>query len=265
MHKTAVAPLLALLALLWGTVGFAAEGGVLVFGGNRDTGLEVVRSLKSKGDAVTVFVRPTSDVAELQKLGVATVSGDALNAGDVKAAIAAGKYRAVVSSLGGRRGEPRPDYEGVKNVVDGAKAAGVRRMVLVTAIGVGDSAGAVSPAVHKILGPIFEQKVRGEDYLKASGLTYTIIRPGGLRSGVPTGAAKLTEDKTVGSEIYREDLGQVTAATIDDPKTYNKTYSAIDPTMMEEGPLTPRPGLVVPSVVPSATPSAPQSPAPPQK
>ncbi|MBL8631345.1 MAG: SDR family oxidoreductase [Rhodospirillaceae bacterium] len=240
------AVLMVLFAAAWGVASRAAEGGVLVFGGNRDTGLEIVRHLKSKGDAVTVFVRATSDVTELKKLGVATVTGDALKADDVKAAIAAGKYRAVVSSLGGKRGEPRPDFEGVKNVVDGAKAAGVKRMVLVTAIGVGDSAGAVSPDVHKILGPIFAQKVKGEDYLKASGLTYTIIRPGGLGSGVPTGTAKLTEDKTVGSEIYREDLGQVTADTIDDPKTYNKTFSAIDPTMMEAGPLTPRPGLVAP-------------------
>ncbi|MBL8642470.1 MAG: SDR family oxidoreductase [Rhodospirillaceae bacterium] len=222
---------------------WAADGGVLVFGGTRDTGLEIVRTLKAKGDNVVAFVRPSSDLTELKKLGVPTVTGDALNAEDVKAAIAGRKYRAVVSSLGGKRGEKRPDYEGVKNVVDGAKAAGVKRMVLVTAIGVGDSAGAVSPELHKLLGPVFAEKVKAEDYLKASGLTYTIVRPGGLRSGVPTGTAELTENKMAGSEIYREDLGQITAATIDDAKTFNKTYSAIDKTMMAERPLTPSEAL----------------------
>jgi uncharacterized protein YbjT (DUF2867 family) len=234
---------LSLAALMMSGTTYAADGGVLVFGGNRDTGLEIVRSLKAKGDKVTVFVRPTSDIDELKTLGVATVMGDALKADDVKKAIAAGKYRAVVSSLGGKRGEPRPDFEGVKNVVDGAKAAGVKRMVLVTALGVGDSANAVTPQVHKILGPIFAEKVKGEDYLKASGLTYTIVRPGGLRSGVPTGTAELIENPNVSSSIYREDLGAVTAAAIDDPKTFNKTLSAVDKTMMEERPLEASPEL----------------------
>jgi len=231
-------------------ISHAADGGVLVFGGTRETGLEVVKTLVANGDQVTVMVRPTSDLTELKKLKVSLVTGDALKPGDVKAAFASGKFRATVSSLGGQRGEPRPDYEGVKNVVDAAKAAGVKRMVLVTAIGVGDSRAAVSEATHKMLGAVFAEKVKSEDYLKASGLTYTIVRPGGLRSGIPTGKAVFTEDKTVGSDIYREDLGAITANAVDDEKTFNKVFSAIDPTMMDAGPMEPRPGSPTTPIVP---------------
>lgn len=225
----------------------AADGGVLVFGGNRATGLEVVKALAAKGEKITVFVRPTSDIAELKKLNVATFTGDAMNADDVKKAFTASKFRAVISSLGGRRGEPRPDYEGTKNIVDGAKAAGVQRMMIVTAIGTGDSVKAVSEQTSKVLGPVYAEKVRGEDYLKNSGLTYTIIRPGGLRNEPSTGNGMLTEDITVGGDINRSDLGQLTANVIDDTKAFNKVYSAVDKDKVAAAPMVPRQELTNPA------------------
>jgi len=237
---------LALAVVLLSGGAFAADGGVLVFGGNRATGLEVVRTLKAKGDDVTVFVRPSSDIAELQKLGVKTVTGDALNPADVAKAAKSAKFRAVVSSLGGKRGEPRPDFEGTKNIVDAAKAAGIARMVIVTAIGTGDSIKAVSELTLKVLGPVYAEKVKGEDYLKASGLTYTIIRPGGLKDLPSTGDGMLTEDITVGGDIHRSDLGIITAQAIDDAKTFNKVYSAVDKNMIASAPMVPRQGMPPP-------------------
>ena len=54
---------------------YASPGGpILVFGGNRATGLEIVKRLKARGEQVTVAVRPTSDTAALRGLGVAIVS-----------------------------------------------------------------------------------------------------------------------------------------------------------------------------------------------
>jgi uncharacterized protein YbjT (DUF2867 family) len=227
-------------ALLLAASAHGAEGGVLVFGGNRATGLEIVKTLVARGDKVTVFVRPTSDVAELTKLGVTTVTGDALNPADVLKAARSAKFRAVVSSLGGKRGEPRPDFEGTKNIVDAAKAAGIPRMVLVTAIGTGDSVKAVSELTVKVLGPVYAEKVKGEDYLKASGLTYTIVRPGGLKDLPPTGDGMLTEDVTIGGDIHRSDLGRLVAGTIDDALTFNKIYSAVDKNMIAAAPMVPR-------------------------
>lgn len=222
---------------------WAADGGVLVFGGNRETGLEVVRTLLAKGEKVTVMVRPTADAGAAKALGAAIVTGDALDPSTVKAAFASAKFRAVVSTIGGKRGEPRPDYEGVKNIIDAANAAGVKRMVLVTAIGTGDSAKAVSDAVHKVLGAVFIEKGKGEDYLMGSGLTYTIIRPGGLRSGGQTGNGMLTEDRMTGGTIYREDLGKLVADAIDDTKTFNKVFHAVDRDMIDHGQSQPSPEL----------------------
>jgi uncharacterized protein YbjT (DUF2867 family) len=218
----------------------AADGGVVVFGGNRGTGLETVKVLVAKGDQVTVMVRAGSDTAALKDLKVNVVTGDAMNPADVKSAMTSKPFRAVVSSLGGRSGGKRVDFEGNVNVTEAAKAAGVTRVVQVSAIGVGDSHAGGSPEVHKVLGAVFAEKVKAEDHLKASGLRYTIIRPGGLDNGAPTGNGLLTEDKTVGGTINRSDLGKLVADAIDDPKTEGKVYSAVDKNMMSNGPMKPR-------------------------
>jgi len=53
---------------------------VLVFGGTRGIGLEIVRQLKENGEAVTVLVRETSDLTALNEIdGVSTAVGDAMD------------------------------------------------------------------------------------------------------------------------------------------------------------------------------------------
>ena len=66
----------------------APEGGhhVLLFGGTRNTGLEVAKILAERGDRVTAFVRPSSDRSGLEPLGVSFAVGDALDMDSVQAA-----------------------------------------------------------------------------------------------------------------------------------------------------------------------------------
>ena len=53
------------------------NGPILVFGGNRGTGLGIVKELRARGEAVTVAVRSSTNTAELETLGVDTVVADA--------------------------------------------------------------------------------------------------------------------------------------------------------------------------------------------
>ncbi len=214
-----------------------ADGGVLVFGASRGTGLEVVKLLVARGERVTAFVRPTSDRSELEPLKVAYAVGDILDAESVAAAFAAGDFRAVVNTVGGKRGEPRPDYEGVKNMVEAARSAGVQRVLLVTAIGSGDSKEAVSDRTWQVLGPVLQVKSQAENYLTASGLDYTILRPGGLTRGPATGTGVKTEDHSVMGSISRAELGALAVQCLDDPKTVGKIYHTTDPGIKELPPL----------------------------
>lgn len=211
---------------------------ILVFGATRETGLEVAKRLVARGDKVTALVRPASDATELEQLGATIYRGDALNADDVKGVFATGEFRAAVNSLGGHRGDAqRPDYVGTKHVVAAALERGVRRHVLVSAIGAGDSRVAVAPKVIEILGPVLELKEQAEACLVDSGLDYTILRPGGMTSDPESGTGIRTEDVTVMGVINRADLARLVVECLDDESTIGHTYSTIDPEIKQQAPL----------------------------
>lgn len=205
-------------------------GPILVFGGTAGTGLETVKLLREKSVPVTVFVRPTSNREPLEPLDVSFVVGDALNADDVAAAFATAEFASVVSSLGGRRGEPRPDYVGNKNITNAAKDAGVRRVIQVSAIGAGERSRAKPPEDAGFMRKVMYEKTRGEDHLIASGLDYTLIRPGGLRDGAPTGNGIMVEEYIEGS-INRADVALLIVRSLEDDSTIGKAYNVIDRNM----------------------------------
>jgi NAD(P)-dependent dehydrogenase (short-subunit alcohol dehydrogenase family) len=89
------ATLLALAMALGMTLPACAD--VLVFGGTRGIGLEVVRQLREQGEGVTVLVRETSDLTALNAIdGVATTIGDAMDREAVTRAFAAGEFDTVM-------------------------------------------------------------------------------------------------------------------------------------------------------------------------
>lgn len=205
-------------------------GAVLVIGGTRATGLEVVKLLRARGDEVVVLARPSSDASEAERTGARIVRGDAMNRADLSAALASARFRAVVSTLGARQVDgPRPDFAGNRNAVDAAKAAGIRRFVLVTVIGAGESLDAAPWLARRFLKNVIAEKTRAEEYLRTSGLDYTIIRPGGLLEKEAQGRAFLTPDTRAMSWIRRADLARLIVQALDDPRAIGKVYHAHDP------------------------------------
>jgi len=202
---------------------------VLIFGATRNTGLMAARLFNARGDNVTAFVRPTSNTAELEKIEVDMVVGDALDIETVRAAFVGRDYEAILTTIGCMTCDPAPDYQGNANIITVAKEVGIRRIVLVTTIGAGDSCAALPALSARFMAGVLPLKTRAEDYLRTSGLDYTIIRPGGLRSGTRTGNGVLTEDRDAFGYISREDLSELIVATIDDPGTTGKTFAAVDP------------------------------------
>jgi uncharacterized protein YbjT (DUF2867 family) len=212
--------------------------GILLFGGTRGTGLGVAKILRGRGEQVTAVVRPASDASDLEALGAEIFRGDALDAEAVSEAFRSRQYRAVINSLGGQRGQrPRPDFEGSKNIVDAALNAGVPRALMVTAIGAGDSVGAVAPKVREVLGEVLELKTQAEDYLIESGLDYTILRPGGMTSDPASGTGIRTPDHAVMGVITRADLARLVVECLDDDTTIKQIYHTVDPEIKWQPPL----------------------------
>jgi uncharacterized protein YbjT (DUF2867 family) len=79
------------------------------------------------------------------------------------------------------------------------RARGVRRLVAVTGLGAGDSRGRGgilydAVAFPLILKRIYDDKDVQEQMIRASGLDWTIVRPGLLRNGRATGRARALTD-----------------------------------------------------------------------
>jgi uncharacterized protein YbjT (DUF2867 family) len=203
-------------------------GGVIVFGGTRGLGLAVVRELVAKKLQVTVMARASSDTAAVKALGAEVVEGDALDPEAVKKAFTAAPFRAVISTLGGHDGDYRVDSQGNKNVIDVTKKAGLERIILVTALGAGDSNAGAPWYVKFFMDDYFKAKTEAENHLTASDLNYTIIRPGVLLEEGTPGEPKYVPTAEGMTGILRSELAKLVAGTIDDSGSFKKTFAAID-------------------------------------
>jgi uncharacterized protein YbjT (DUF2867 family) len=207
---------------------------IFLVGASRGVGKEIANYLSKQNIQVTALLRNETSRAELEAMGVEVVLGDALNIDDLERAIITDKpIHAVISTLGGLpTDQEKPDYLGNKNIIDAAVKAGVQKFILVTSIGTGNSVGALSPQALNALQTVLVEKDKAEQHLIASGLTYTIIRPGGLKSEPATGNAVLTEDIRIVGSIHRADVAELVCRCLNAESANNKVLSAIDKNML---------------------------------
>lgn len=211
---------------------------IFLAGASRNLGLEIAKCLAAQKMQVTALLRSPATSNELEAMGIKVVTGDALDAAAVEAAMAGGEpIHAVISTIGGlpKDGE-RSDYLGNKNLIDAAVKAGVQKFILVSSIGSGNSAAALQPQVLETLGPVLIEKEKAENHLIESGMIYTVIRPGGLKSEPATGNGILTEDCRVAGTIHRADVAQLVCQCLVSDTANNKVLSAVDKQMVYGNP-----------------------------
>ena len=203
---------------------------IFIAGASRNLGLEIAKCLAAQKMQVTALLRSPATSTELEAMGIKVVTGDALDAAAVEAAMAGGEpIHAAISTIGGLPKEREiPDYLGNKNLIDAAVKAGVQKFILVSSIGSGNSAGALPPQALETLRPVLIEKEKAENYLIESGMIYTVIRPGGLKSEPATGNGILTEDCRVAGTIHRADVAQLVCQCLVSDTANNKVLSAVD-------------------------------------
>jgi uncharacterized protein YbjT (DUF2867 family) len=129
------------------------------------------------------------------------------------------------------------DNLGTKALVDAAKKAGVKKVVMVSSIltngrnwGQEKSPGFV---VTNAFGNVLDEKLEAELYLRKSGMDYTIVRPGGLKAKPPSGPLVISGEDTLNAgEISRDLVADVCVASLSDSKASNKVLEIIE---SEEG------------------------------
>jgi putative NADH-flavin reductase len=167
---------------------------ILVIGATGGTGREIVTQALERGHDVVALVRKPSKVAtKHERLRV--VQGDVMEAASVDAAVQG--CDAVVCALGHKRwlGPSKILSEGTRNIVRAMQTHGVQRLVVESALGVGDSVGRLGVyytlfTIPFILPFYWYDKERQERVVRESGLEWVIVRPGQLTNGRKRGAYK---------------------------------------------------------------------------
>lgn len=211
---------------------------IFLAGASRGVGREITKCLTEQNQNVKALLRSEASRPELEAMGINVVMGDALDAATLEQAMLGNEpISAVISTIGGlpKDGE-RADYLGNKNLIDAAVKAGVQKFILVSSIGSGESVVAIPPQALEALKTVLIEKEQAEKYLMQSGLTYTVIRPGGLKSEPATGNGILTEDYKVAGSIHRADVAQLVCQCLFSDAANNKILSAIDRTQMYGNP-----------------------------
>lgn len=203
---------------------------ILVCGGG-GIALDVTRKLKDMGAWVWMLQRSDSRRKEIEGMMAIVIRGDALQPDSIQKAFdQIEEVDAVVSTIGGTPADPTADSQGNINLIEAAAKKGVKKFILLTSIGVGDSKDAPPAQVYDVLKPVLIEKGKAEERLKSIGgdMQFTIIRPGGLKTQPATGKGVLTEDVGVCGAIHREDVADLLVHALFSEKTNNKVLAAVD-------------------------------------
>jgi len=114
------------------------------------------------------------------------------------------------------------DYGGAVKLIEAAKLNGIRRYVIVSAIGAGRP-----ERWSEESRPYNEAKAGADRELAASGLDYTIVRPGRLTDDPGTGLIEAAAELERGGEIPRDDVAATLLACLDTPATIGKTFEVL--------------------------------------
>ncbi|MFG3280542.1 NAD(P)H-binding protein [Streptomyces sp. NPDC048111] len=203
---------------------------IVIAGGHGQIALRLERLLHARGDEVAGIVRRAEQAADLRAAGAEPIVCDLESTSpDVLATHLRGADAAVFAAgAGPGSGAARKDSvdrAACALFADAAEAAGVRRFLVVSALGARD-APAPTGSGSVFAAYLYAKAAADADVQARAGLDWTILRPGQLTNGPGTGLVTLAES-TGGGAITRDDVAAVLAALLDEPRTAGRTLDLI--------------------------------------
>jgi uncharacterized protein YbjT (DUF2867 family) len=197
-----------------------------VVGATGQTGRRIVKELVAKNIPVRALVRSPESAKEILPAEAELVVGDVLKPETLKAAI--GDSTVLLCATGAKpsldpTGPFQVDYQGTKNLVDVAKATGIEHFIIVSSL-------CTSKFFHplNLFWLILYWKKQAEIYLTNSGLTYTIVRPGGLKNEDNAEAIVMSSADTLfDGSIPRTKVAQVCVESLMHPAARNKIVEIV--------------------------------------
>ncbi len=197
-----------------------------VAGATGETGRRIVQELVKRQIPVRAFVRNLETAREILPPEAELVTGDLFSVDSLKSAIADSTVLLCATGAKPSFDPTNPykvDYEGTKNLVDAAKATGIEHFVFVSSL-------CTSKFFHplNLFWLILVWKKQAEEYIQKSGLTYTIVRPGGLKNEDNSNSVVMSSADTLfDGSIPRQKVAQVCVEALTIPESRNKIVEVV--------------------------------------
>lgn len=206
----------------------------LVTGATGGLGRRIVRTLREQELPVRTFVRLAARYGEFEHRGAEVFIGDLREVRDIQKACQG--IRVVISAHGSnaasRGGAQAIDYRANIDLIDAAKAAEVEHFVFISVLGADRGYEDA---------PVFKAKWAVEQYLRQSGLNYTILRPSGFASNLiplaeqfrQTGIYLLVGDPATRTSIVStDDLARIAVESATTSGALNQTLAVGGPEIL---------------------------------
>jgi uncharacterized protein YbjT (DUF2867 family) len=203
---------------------YDADMDVVVAGGHGKVGLRLLRLLAEGGHRARGLIRNPDHEADLRELGAEPVLCDIESLDDISDCCQDADAVVFAAGAGPGSGVERKrtvDYGGAAKLVEAARKNGIERYVIVSAISV-DRPDEWSDQMR----PYYEAKRDADERVLESGLSYTIVRPGGLTDDPGTGLVMVGTGVDRG-EIPREDVAATLVAVLETPSSVGKVFELV--------------------------------------
>jgi uncharacterized protein YbjT (DUF2867 family) len=192
---------------------------VLIAGGHGQVARRLIRRLAGAGHTARGLIRNPGHAPDIEADGgipvVCDLEREVPDASGVDAIV----FAAGAGPGSGPERKRTVDLGAAVKCIEAADAAGVRRFVIVSSIGAHDP-GSAGDAMR----PYLEAKAEADARVAASGLDWTIVRPGSLTNDPGTGRVDVSTQLGGRGPVPRDDVAHVLAATLTTPATIGLTF-----------------------------------------
>jgi len=197
---------------------------VVIVGGHGKVAMRLEKLLAERGDSPRGIIRHTEQASDLEEIGAEPIVLDIENM-EIEDAVAGADAVVFAAGAGGGSGPARKrtvDYDGAVKLITAADSHGIRRYVMVSAMGVNHP-----ERWSEGMRPYYEAKAAADRHVLDSGLDYTIVRPGGLTDDPGTGKVEVAESLGRSGSVSRDDVAAVIAEALLADNTIGKSFDLL--------------------------------------
>jgi uncharacterized protein YbjT (DUF2867 family) len=198
---------------------------VVIAGGHGQIALRLERLLADAGHRARGLIRNPDHAGDVEAAGAEATVLDLEREDDVSRAVEGADAVVFAAGAGPGSGPERKrtvDLGAAVKLIDAARAAGVRRYVMISAMGAADPASG-----SEAMRPYLDAKAEADAALEASGLDHTIVRPGRLTDDPGTGRVAVAERLGRTGEITRDDVAATLVAVLENDATIGRTFEVL--------------------------------------